>query len=69
MLAREDVIDLVELILDRAELDEHQITKLRQSLSTRDAALRLLRSQEFIQLHQASLADAFGVRADIEPYL
>lgn len=69
MLAREDIAELFDLILDRTDVDERWMAGLRQQPTLRHAALHMLESRQFVHLHQLDLALAFGVRPEIEPYL
>lgn len=69
MLAQENIIELVELILDRRDLDDRVTRELRQQPTLRDAALRLLEMPEFVQLHELELARVFGLEAEMEPLL
>lgn len=68
-MTREEIAELVELILDRSDLDEHLTKELQQTATIHEAALRLFESQQFVRSHRVALAEAFGVRAAIEPYL
>ncbi len=69
MLAREDIVELFDLILDRTDVDEQWMVVLRKQPTLRHAALHMLESSQFVHLHQLDLAQAFGVGAEIEPYL
>lgn len=56
MLAKEDVVDLYKLILDREPESEQVVNEKRRAESLRALALEMLKSEEFINNNRDLLA-------------